>query len=123
MAAITRLEDLEIWKLAFDLAQKIYDATEEGTFARDFAMRDQIRRASISSMSNIAEGFARVTNKEFVRFLVIARGSAVEVQSLLHLARSRGYISTTEFQSMYESYGLLCRRIGALIKYLTRAAA
>ena len=123
MTAVTKLEDLEIWQLAFELAQRVYDVTEIMPFSRDFAMRDQIRRACVSSMSNIAEGYARVSKREFARFLDIARGSAVEVQSLLHMARARGYINDAEFDDMHAQYGLLCRRIAALIRYLKRQAA
>jgi len=123
MPAVTKLEDLEIWQLSFELAQRVYDISEPSTFSRDFAIRDQIRRASVSSMSNIAEGYARVSKKEFARFLDIARGSAVEVQSLLHLARARAYITDAEFDEIYALHGVLCRRIGALIQYLRRATA
>ena len=123
MNPVTELEDLEIWQLSFALAQRVYDVSEVGTFARDFGMRDQIRRASVSSMSNSAEGHARVSKKEFARFLDIARGSAVEVQSLLHLAKARSYITEEEFDEIYTQYGVLCRQIGALIRYLRRAAA
>ncbi|MFV1981317.1 MAG: four helix bundle protein [Rhodothermia bacterium] len=123
MNPVTELEDLEIWQMSFELAQRVYDVTEVGPFSRDFGMRNQIRRASVSSMSNIAEGYARMSKKEFVRFLDIARGSAVEVQSLLHLSKARSYITGEEFDEIYAPYGVLCRRMGALIRYLRRAAA
>ena len=123
MAAVTKFEDLEIWQLSFELARKVYDISETATFSRDFGMRDQIRRASVSSMSNIAEGYARVSKKEFARFLDIARASSVEVRSLLHLARARAYITEGEFDEIYTKYGVLGRQIGALIRYLRRAAA
>lgn len=122
MPAITRLEDLEIWQTSFDLALRIYDISENGVFGKDFAMGDQIRRAAISSMSNIAEGFGRESKNEFKRFLDISRGSSVEVQSVLHLSRARGYITDEEFDEIHGGYGSLCRRTNALIRYLKENA-
>ena len=122
MPAVTRLEDLEIWQTSFELALQIYDISENGAFGRDFAMRDQIRRAAISSMSNIAEGYGRESKKEFSRFLDISRGSSVEVQSVLHLARARDYVTAIQFEEIHGAYGSLCRRTNALIRYLKQNA-
>ncbi len=82
MAAIRRCEEMLAWQKARELVRAVYAASGSGPFAKDFAMRDQIRRAALSIMSNIAEGLAKGNRKEFARFLDIARGSAAEVQSL-----------------------------------------
>ena len=83
------------------LVKEVYSAGNSGKFAKDFGLRDQIRRASVSIMLNIAEGFARKTNKEFCQFLVIAHGSAAEVQAALYVALDQDYLSETEFKKLY----------------------
>src|SRR3712207_4398039 len=93
LMSITRFEDLEVWKKARDLSLAIYRVTSKGSFARDFGLRDQIRRAAVSVMSNIAEGFDRYSRSEFKQFLSIARGSASEVRSQLYLAHALGYLN------------------------------
>ena len=89
---VSRFEDLLVWQKAKALSVQVYRATETGTFARDFGLRTQIQRAAVSVMSNIAEGFDRNSRAEFARFLTIARGSAGEVRSQVHLAQELGYI-------------------------------
>ena len=86
MSRIERFEDLEAWKLARALNAMIYNASGAGAFSHDFALRDQIRRASISIVSNIAEGFERDGDKEFAQFLFMAKGSCGEVRAQLYLA-------------------------------------
>jgi four helix bundle protein len=76
---IKRFEDIEAWKTARELTRKLYADTGEGAFGKDYGLRDQIRRASVSIMGNIAEGFSRHSNKEFIQFLFISKGSAAEV--------------------------------------------
>ncbi len=83
MSRIEKFEDLEAWKLARSFANLIYNVSSVGNFARDFALRDQIRRASISIVSNIAEGFERGGDKEFTQFLFMAKGSCGEVRAQL----------------------------------------
>lgn len=83
MASLTRFEDIAAWQKARLLTRRIYEVTGKGAFSRDFELRNQIRRAAISSMSNIAEGFERDGNNEFRQFLAIAKGSAGEVKSQL----------------------------------------
>ena len=91
-------EELIVWKEARNLANEVYAFCEEGPLSRDFGLRDQIRRAVVSVMSNIAEGFERETTAEFIRFLYIAKGSAGEVRSQLYLARDRQYIEEPDPQ-------------------------
>ena len=114
MALIKRFEDIWAWQEARKLTQQIYRLSEMGTFARDFGLRDQIRRAAVSAMTNIAEGFDCESRREFARFLVIARRSAVEVQSLLFVALDVGHIDKATFQSHYEHAAKVRALIGAL---------
>ena len=87
-----RFEDLVVWQRARRLCGAVYGVARRDAFARDRGLRDQVQRASASVMSNIAEGFERGTRPDFARFLAIARGSAGEVRSLLHLAHDLGYL-------------------------------
>jgi four helix bundle protein len=93
----TRFEDLVVWQKARALTGLIYDLTREKTFAGDFGLRDQIRSAAVSVMSNIAEGFERGSDAEFGHFLSIAKGSCGEVRSQLYVAGDQGYIDATSF--------------------------
>ena len=87
MPTITRFEEIEAWQTARELTRLIYEYTEDGKFARDFGLKDQIRRASVSIMSNIAEGFESQTQAQFIRYLGIAKASAGEVRSQLYVVR------------------------------------
>ncbi len=91
MAAFQRFEDIKAWQKARELTKEIYLATSDSSFSRDFGLRDQIRRASVSIIANIAEGYGRKTNKDFAHFLVIAHGSAAETQSHLYIALDLNY--------------------------------
>ena len=101
MALIKRFQDIQAWQEARILTQNIYSLTRYEQFARDYGLRDQIQRAAVSAMANIAEGFDCDSNVEIGRFLGIARRSTVEVQSLLHTALDIGYIDEDTFKSSY----------------------
>ena len=101
MATIKRFEEILAWQEAKRLAVMVYAATGRGMFAKDYGLKDQIQRAAVSVSSNIAEGFSRSGNKEFSNFLWIAKGSATEVQSQLHIAREIGYIDDGVFDGIY----------------------
>ena len=118
MARIECFEDIEAWQDARILVKNIYEATAQGRFARDFGLRDQIRRAAISAMSNIAEGFERGSNKDFVRFLYMAKGSAGEVRSQLYAAMDLNYLEEQKANELIHLAQLISRRISAFIKYL-----
>ena len=118
MSAIIRFEDIQAWQKAKLLVRRIYEVTREGIFAKDFALRDQLRRAAISMMSNIAEGFARRTSKEFANFLNMAHGSAAEVQSQLYIARDLGYITETRFHELYQLAEEVSKMVQGFIDYL-----
>jgi four helix bundle protein len=111
MPLIQRFEDIQAWQEARVLLKMIYGLTNKEHFAKDFGMRDQIRGAAVSAMTNIAEGFDCESKLEFARFLGIARRSAVEVQSLLYAAMDTGYINQNEFDLHYEQ----ARKTKALI--------
>ncbi len=114
MAAATRFEDLIAWQEARKLTQLAYKITSDGQFAKDFEMKDQIRAAALSAMTNIAEGFDNESSAEFARFLGIARRSAVEVQSLCYAALDAQYISQEIFQACYEQAKKTKALIGGL---------
>jgi four helix bundle protein len=111
MALITRFEDIQAWQEARKLVKMIYKLTSSGMLSKDFGLRDQIQRAAVSSMTNIAEGFDCESKAEFARFLGIARRSAVEVQSLLYTALDIEYIDETHLKEHYEQ----ARKTKALI--------
>jgi four helix bundle protein len=114
MAKIQRFEDLIAWQKARELARQVYSHTGAGTFAKDFGLRDQIRRASVSIMSNIAEGFERGSQAEFHQFLVIAKGSCAEVRSQLYLAKDVGHLDDKHFKELMMLSTELSKIIGGL---------
>ena len=101
MATIKRFEEIKAWQEARELVRLVYQVTRKSLFAKDYGLKDQIQRAAVSVGSNIAEGFARNGNKEFAKFLWIAKGSATEVQSQLYTAKDIGYISDSDFDAVY----------------------
>jgi len=117
---IERFEDIEAWQEARKLVNMTYDITDEGKFSRDFSLKNQIRSASVSIMSNIAEGFDRNSDKEFTQFLVIARASASEVKSQLYVALDRGYIGNDGFRAIYDQANKVVNLINGFIRYLKR---
>ena len=121
MARIERFEDLDIFMLARKIANEVYDISMSGDFAKDFVLRDQIRRAAVSIFSNIAEGFERNGNKEFLQFLSVAKASCAEIRAQLLFARDRNYISDEEITLLCEDLGSLGRQIGGFCKYLRQS--
>ncbi|HET9913785.1 MAG TPA: four helix bundle protein, partial [Anaerolineales bacterium] len=112
MSLITRFEEIQAWQEARKLVRMIYQLTSSGMFAKDFGLRDQIQRAAVSSMANIAEGFDCESKAELARFLGIARRSAVEVQSLLYAAFDCLYIDETQLKEYYEQARITKALIG-----------
>ena len=115
---IERFEDLDCWKKARSLVNQIYALSRKGDFAKDYGLRDQIKRASVSVLSNIAEGFERGSNTEFIQFLYIAKGSVGEVISQLYVAMDQGYVMEKEFVRVHGLAGETSKMIGGLIEYL-----
>jgi four helix bundle protein len=108
--------ELRVWQRAKELAVLIYRASETGALARDFGLRDQLRRSAVSIASNIAEGDERDTNRDSVRFLYIAKGSLAELRTQLEIARDIGSLQTTLHADLELKCGELGRMLGALIK-------
>jgi len=121
VATFDTFEDIEAWKKARILNQEIYKFTDLGSFARDFGLRDQIRRASISIMSNIAEGFERNGTGEFMQFLAIAKGSAGEVKAQLYAALDQKYLEQQSFDRLFLLASEVSSMIGGLMNYLRRS--
>jgi four helix bundle protein len=112
---------MEVWQKAKLLAKSVYEITSSAPFSKDWALRDQIRRACISIPSNIAEGFERGGNKEFINFLSIAKGSTGEVLTQLHIAMELGYLTATEFKSLEVLVLEIGNMLGGFIGYLKRS--
>ncbi|HEX8670802.1 MAG TPA: four helix bundle protein [Longimicrobium sp.] len=120
---INRFEDLLVWQKSRSLAVAVYQITGTGRFSRDFGLRDQVRRAAVSVMSNIAEGFGRYSRPEVRRFVTIARGSLAEVQSQLYLARDLEYLTDADHLSLNTRCIEVDRMLAALRTSLERTHA
>jgi len=118
MGKIERFEDIDAWKKAPELTKIIYEVTAQGKLAADFSLRDQLRRAAVSIMANIAEGFEREGNKEFRQFLATAKGSAGEVKALLYVALDAGLASTEQFQRISALADDASRLLAGFLRYL-----
>jgi four helix bundle protein len=121
MARIERFEDIEAWKRSRLLTKKIYDCTKQRGFDKDFGLKDQLRRSSVSTMSNIAEGFERGGNQEFLQFLATAKGSSGEVRSQLYAALDQGYITQQQFDDMYKDAASISKMVGGFMGYLQKS--
>ena len=121
MATIKRFEDIEAWKRARKLAKGVYDASKLAKFARDFGLKDQIHRAAVSIMSNIAEGFERGGNQEFIQYLATSKGSCGEVRSQLYVALDQGYIDEQLFGELYRSAEAISKMLSAFMDYLRKS--
>lgn len=118
MAGITRFEEIEGWKTARQLTNMIYKLTEQTAFAKDYGLKDQIRRAAVSILSNIAEGFESRTDTQFINFLGHAKGSAGEVRAQLYVAMDLKYISEQQFAEAYEYADKSSRQVARFMTYL-----
>lgn len=118
MAKFSKFEEIQAWQKARDITLQIYGLTNGEKFGRDFGLKDQICRASVSIMANIAEGHGRRTNIEFANFLNIARGSVAEVQSHLYIALGLNYINQKQFDELYQILTEISRMLLSLAQYL-----
>jgi four helix bundle protein len=118
MATVERFEDLVAWQAARELTNAVYRCSSQGLLAKDYPLRDQLRRSAISIMANIAEGFERGGDEEFLQFLGIAKGSCGEVRSLLVIATDQGYITDPDAESIDKSCQKIGRMIAGLMRYL-----
>jgi len=117
MSTIKRFEDLDVWKESKELNMLIFQSFSD---IRNFSFRDQILRASLSVMNNIAEGFERDSDREFQRFLKISKGSSGEVRSMLYVAKDLDYIDDEEFSLLLSKYITLSSKLGKFIQYLNK---
>lgn len=118
MTAITRFEEIEAWKISRQLTNMVYTLGNQTGFNRDFGLRDQMRRASVSVMSNIAEGFESCTDIQSINFLGFARASAGEVPAQLYVALDQRYIADEQFKETYTLAEVCARQIAKFISYL-----
>ena len=121
MATFTTFEEIAAWQKARQLTRELYKVTEVGPFARDYDLKNQIRRAAVSIMSNIAEGFERSGTGEFTQFLAMAKGSAGEVRSQLYVALDQNYLSEPVFARFVDQAAEVSRMIGGLMTYLRKS--
>ena len=121
MSKIEKFEDIVAWQKARELTREIYAHTKIGPFAKDFGLRDQIQRASVSTMANVAEGFDRGGDKEFIQFLSVSKGSCGEVKSHLYVALDQQYISPAQFSRLYNSSDEVGRLLSGFMGYLRQS--
>jgi four helix bundle protein len=118
MSKITRFEDLKCWQASRTLVKHIYIISETGKLLKDYDTKSQIRRAALSSMSNIAEGFGKFSNKEFIRYLDIAQSSALEVKSILYVLLDMDYLVEKKINELHLMVDTTRNLTLALIRYL-----
>ena len=122
MSKIEKFEDIEAWKMAREITKMIYQISSSVNFSKDFALVNQIRRVSVSIISNIAEGFERNGDKEFIQFLTIAKGSCGEVRAQLYVALDQNYIDEGQFIIIKNKLAETSRMLSGLIKYLQQSS-
>lgn len=120
MATINKYEDLEVWKMSMDLCLEVYNATNQEKFSKDFGLKDQIRRCSVSIPSNIAEGFERDSTNQFLYFLTITKGSAGELRTQLIIASRLNYIESNQFQLLVNKCIETEKQLGGFKNYLLK---
>lgn len=120
MAKVERFEDLVCWQKARELVNMIYEITRSGPLAKDYKLKDQLRSAAVSSMSNIAEGFARFHKKDFIRFLDISQSSAAEVRSLMYVVLDQKYLSLDKVKLVQDKSDECRKSTLALVKHINQ---
>ena len=118
MNKIEKFEDIIAWQKARVLTKEIYKCTQMGGFARDYGLKDQIQRASVSTMANVSEGFERGGDKEFTQFLSTSKGSCGEVKSHLYVALDQGYLTSASFDQLYGQASEVSRLLSGFMTYL-----
>jgi len=116
---IEKFEDIKAWQEARELVRLVYKAIETNKkFERDYRLINQLQGSAVSTMANVAEGFSRKSNKEFIQFLFISKSSAAEVQSHLYVALDQGYITEKVFDKIYKQAEIVSKMDSGFIKYL-----
>ena len=121
MGKIQKFKDILAWQKARELTREVYAHSKTGAFAKDFGLRDQIQRASVSVMGNVAEGYDRGGDKEFIQFLSVSKGSCGEVKSHLYVALDQQYINPTQFNQLYNSTDEVGRLLAGFMAYLKQS--
>ncbi len=118
MPLVGHFEDLQVWQLARTVTAKIYACSKVGPFSKDFGLRDQMQRAAVSVLSNVAEGFERRSDNSFHQFLAIANGSTAELRAQLYVALDQGYISRQTFDELRHDVIRIGKMLASLMSYL-----
>ncbi len=118
MGQTKQLEDMEVWQAAKQVVTEVYRLTRDGALAKDYGFKDQLQRAAVSIMANVADGYERGGNRELIQFLYLAKGSAAQTRSLVHAAKDLGYLSEEQRSSMLERLVSIGRQLGGFIRYL-----
>lgn len=118
MATIEKFEELEVWKVSMDLCSDIYRLTNSELFSKDFGLKDQIRKSSVSIPSNISEGYERDSKNQFVYFLVIAKGSCGELRTQLRIAKTLNYLNENEYIAINDKCISVSKQLAGFINYL-----
>jgi len=121
--AIAKFEDIEAWKAARELTKSVYKLTSDGRFSKDYGLRDQIQRAAVSIMANVAEGFDSQSNKSFLQYLGYTLRPATEVQSHLYVALDQGYVARDKFDDLYQQATRAKNLIHGFMRYLRSTAS
>ena len=121
MGKIQKFEDILAWQKARELTREVYAHSKTGAFAKDFGLKDQIQRASVSIMGNVAEGYDRGGDKEFIQFLSVSKGSCGEVKSHLYVALDQQYINPIQFNQLYNSADEVGRLLAGFMAYLKQS--
>ena len=120
MGTVRRFEELECWREARELVSVVYELTKKCGFSKDFELKNQVRRSAVSVMANIAEGFHRNSNKDFMKFLDYSRASIAETLSHVYVALDQGYVGESDMEALKQQGDLVWRRINNLISYLNK---
>jgi four helix bundle protein len=120
MGQAKQFEDLEVWQAAKNVVLQVYRLTRDGMLAKDYGFKDQLQRAAVSIMANIAEGHERGGSREYIQFLYIAKGSAAEARSLVHVGKDLGYLSDQQRAELLEQLTGIARQLGGFIRYLEK---
>ena len=118
MNQVKKFEDLQVWKDAMDLCTVIYKATNSSSFSKEFVLKEQIRKSVVSIPSNIAEGFERDSHKQFIYFLIIAKGSCGELRTQLKIAQLLEYIAQEQYNILNNNCLLVSKQLSGFINYL-----
>ena len=121
MGKIQKFEDIVAWQKARELTREVYAHSKTGAFAKDFGLKDQIQRASVSIMGNVAEGYDRGGDKEFIQFFSVSKGSCGEVKSHLYVALDQQYINSMQFNQLYNSADEVGRLLAGFMAYLKQS--